>query len=67
VPCPTTRANGVAGHGQKRPTFLLSESSRGTGGAAQEKELTACFAAIERKEEKSEPASCPWFTTPSKP
>jgi hypothetical protein len=42
------------------------ETSRGTGGAAQEQELTACFAAIEKKEE-NEPPTCPWFTTPSKP
>jgi hypothetical protein len=43
------------------------ESSRGTGGATQEQELTACFAAIEQHQEKEEPATCPWFTTPSKP
>jgi hypothetical protein len=43
------------------------ESSRGTGGAAQEQELVNCFAAIEKHQEKEEPASCPWFTTPSKP
>lgn len=43
------------------------ESSRGTGGPAQEHELTACFATIEKHEEKEEPATCPWFTTPSKP
>jgi hypothetical protein len=38
----------------------------GTGGPAQEQELLSCFAAIE-KEEEEEPATCPWFTTPSKP
>ncbi|TMK97520.1 MAG: hypothetical protein E6G34_07275 [Actinobacteria bacterium] len=43
------------------------ETSVGTGGPAQEQELTACFAAIENHEEKEEPATCPWFTTPSKP
>jgi hypothetical protein len=42
-------------------------TSVGTGGAAQEQELLACFAAIEQHEEKEEPATCPWFTTPSKP
>jgi Right handed beta helix region len=43
------------------------ETSRGTGGPAQEQELVACFGAIEKHEEKEEPATCPWFTTPSKP
>jgi hypothetical protein len=42
-------------------------TSVGTGGPAQEQELLACFAAIESHEEKEEPATCPWFTTPSKP
>ena len=42
-------------------------TSVGTGGAAQEQELVGCFAAIENHEEKEEPATCPWFTTPSKP
>jgi hypothetical protein len=42
-------------------------TSVGTGGPAQEQELLACFAAIENHEEKEEPATCPWFTTPSKP
>jgi hypothetical protein len=41
-------------------------TSVGTGGPAQEQELLSCFAAIE-KEEEEEPATCPWFTTPSKP
>jgi hypothetical protein len=42
-------------------------TSVGTGGPAQEQELLSCFAAIEQEEQKEEPATCPWFTTPSKP
>jgi hypothetical protein len=42
-------------------------TSVGTGGAAQEQELLSCFAAIEKEEQEEEPATCPWFTTPSKP
>jgi hypothetical protein len=42
-------------------------TSVGTGGPAQEQELLSCFAAIEKQEQKEEPATCPWFTTPSKP
>jgi len=38
------------------------DTSVGTGGAAQEAELLACFAAIEEGTE-----TCPWFETPSKP
>jgi hypothetical protein len=49
------------------PSDCSDQTTPGGGGAAQEQELTACFAAIEKEEEKSEPASCPWWTTPSKP
>jgi hypothetical protein len=46
------------------PGFLPEDcsSSTGTGGAAQESELLACFADI-----SSGTHNCPWFSTPPKP
>jgi Right handed beta helix region len=41
------------------------DSSTGTGDAANEGELAACAAAFET--ENYDPATCPWFVSPSKP